>query len=91
MSSKPKNKFRCGSVTATIWENEQQKEGKKFIINSITIERNYQDKDKNWKRTSSFGLNDLHKVEIVARRAFESLTVKEGVSEKRIEEEQVSE
>lgn len=69
--NKPVKKFRCGGVTGTIWENEVDDNGNKFIVYSATILRSYKDKNDEWQETSSFKSNDLPKVNLVASKCFE--------------------
>lgn len=73
--TKPVQKFRAGSVTATVWKNEQTKDGKTFDYFTVAIERSYQDKDKVWQKTSSMRVTDLPKVTLVAEKAYEYLVM----------------
>lgn len=71
-------KFSTGAISAVIWNNEgTDSEGKATEFKTISIDRKYQDKEGNWKNTSSLRLNDLPKVALVANKAFEYLTLKE--------------
>ena len=72
----PMETFRAGGVKATVWENAlKTKDGKTIDVFSINIDRSYKDGEE-WKTTSSFKLNDLPKVELVARKAYEYLALK---------------
>ena len=71
----PLKKFRAGGVTATIWENKTQKDGKDITYNTVNIERSYKDKDDKWQTTNSMRVTDLPKVELVTRKAFEFLAL----------------
>jgi len=74
MGNKPKKTFRFGAISASVWENEIEIEKGKFIKNySVSIVRNYQTKEQKWASTPSFRINDLPKVEIVSRQAYEYL------------------
>lgn len=73
IKNSPEKKFRCGGVAATIWKNNAKKDGKDIEFFSVNIERSYKDKDGNWQKTNSFGVNDLHKVSVVAEKAFSFL------------------
>ena len=78
--NKPVGKYRAGNVTATIWKNENKsKDGKEYDFYSVSIERNFKNDKEEWKSTNSFMKNDLPKVELVTRKAFEflALNVKE--------------
>jgi len=74
MGNKPKKTFRFGQITASVWENEIEIEKGKFVKNySVTVARNYQTKEQKWASTNSFRMNDLPKVEVVSRQAYEYL------------------
>ena len=65
MSDKPAKKFRIGSVTATVWANENG-DGRKFY--SVNVSRSYKDGDE-WKNADSFPHGDLLNLGRVAARA----------------------
>lgn len=68
-------KFSAGPVVATIWKNEGKEEGSEFP--SVSIEKRYQDKQGEWKSTSSFNKSQLAQVALVAKKAHEHLYLKE--------------
>lgn len=72
----PEKKFRAGGVTATVWKNTRKKDGEEFDVFNVDITRSYLDKDENWQTTSSFQLNDLPKVAMLAEKAFEFVLLK---------------
>jgi len=69
--TQPIKKYKAGSVRATVWENEVDT-GK---YQTISIERVYQDKEGNWKNSSSFRLGDLPKVTAMVQKIYQELTV----------------
>jgi len=71
----PEHKIRVGNVTATVWKNIHKKDNKEFETFSITVLKNYKDGEE-WKTSNSFQLNDLPKLEVVSRKAFEYIMVK---------------
>ena len=75
---KPKQQFRVGTVTATIWQNTSQG-GKEFA--TIQFERSYKDKDDCWKKTNSLNVNDIPKAMVVLGKAYEYLSLKERTEE----------
>lgn len=77
MNNKPEKKFMSGAVSATIWRNSQEKDGKEFSYETISIERNYKDANGEWKSTNSMRVNDIPKATVVLNKAFEYLTIKE--------------
>jgi hypothetical protein len=77
----PEKKFRAGAVSATIWKNKaENKEGSEVEYKTISIERNYTDKEGNWQSTNSFRINDLPKAKVVLEKAYEYLVLKEEVN-----------
>lgn len=71
--NKPAHKVKYGAVSATTWEKKiKGKDGKEFTVYNTEIVRNYKNGDK-WEKTSNFQKNDLPKVEVVTRKAFEWL------------------
>ncbi len=73
MANKPEKKFRAGAVSATIWKNERQDNGKAFAFHTISLERGYKDKAGEWKTTSSLRTADLPKASLVLGKAYEYL------------------
>ena len=72
--NEPIKKFKCGSISATIWENQQiNSKGESFSVKSVVIERSYKDKDDNWQKSSSFRVQDLPKVNLVCQESFKFL------------------
>ncbi len=61
---KPTHEIRLGAIKAAIWENETTN-GTRF---NVTISRLYKDGE-TWKRTESFGRDDLLVVAKVADQA----------------------
>jgi hypothetical protein len=52
---KPVDKVRIGSVTASIWENTNDK----GTFYNVTFERRYKNAQGNWQSTHNYGENDL--------------------------------
>jgi len=79
MANKPEKKYRAGQLTATVWKNEKNYNGEKQEYYTVSIEKNYKEKDsENWKTTNSLMANDIPKAELVLRKAFEFITLKES-------------
>jgi len=77
---KPEQKFRAGSVTATIWAKdiEVTRDGKKTSVTVYNTEivKNYKDGEE-WKKTNNFGKDDLVKLQVVLAKATEFLYLNE--------------
>jgi hypothetical protein len=63
-NQKPASEIRIGSIKATIWRNETEGGTR----HNVTLERLYKDGD-SWKRTQSFGRDDLLLLAKVANAA----------------------
>jgi hypothetical protein len=66
-NNKPANTLRCGSIKATIWENTSEKSP--FF--ATTFSRKFKDQSGEWRNGTSFSLNDLEALLMVAREAKE--------------------
>jgi len=75
--ARPLKEFASGSVRATLWENEREKDGQKFSTHTIRVERTYKDADGNWQATNGFRQADLPNLELLARKVFELLSMRE--------------
>ena len=70
----PEKKFKAGAVSATIWKNETtNSKGEKSFFMTVSLERNYLDKDGNWKSTNVLRTGDLPKAVLVLNKAYEFL------------------
>lgn len=92
-TKKPTKSFRAGNVRAAIWTNQSEGGADYF---SVTVSRSYRDDSEEWKESTVFGRDDLPKVELVTRKAYEYIQLEAGQSRSekftdRVEqEEQVS-
>lgn len=73
--NQPEKKFKAGALVATIWNNKIQKDGKEETYRTISFERNYKDKEGNWKTTNSLRVNDLPKAVMILNKAYEYLVL----------------
>jgi len=72
---KPEKKFKCGSVSASIWANTKTAHGEMVKFQSVTINKAFKDGD-TWKYTESFNIEDLPKVVLVATEAYKYIRLK---------------
>jgi len=77
MGNTPEKKFRVGRVSATIWKNTSTKDEKEVVFYSVAIEKNYTDKDDKWQTTSSYNAEDLPKVSLLSKKAYEYIAFKD--------------
>jgi hypothetical protein len=74
----PEKKFRAGAISATIWLNKGHKSnGEDSEYRTVSIDRNYTDKEGKWQTTNSLRVNDLPKATIVLQKAYEYLVLNE--------------
>ena len=79
---KPEAKFRAGSVTATVWNNEGiGKDGMPKAFSSVAFDKSYKDKDGVWKTTKSLYVQDIPKAMLVLSKAYEHLALREFVDD----------
>ena len=84
--NKPVHEIRLGSVRAAIWANQNQN----GIRHSVTISRSYKD-DTGWKRTNTYGRDDLPALEKVAELAQVWVFTHEGTELPQLPQQEVQE
>lgn len=57
----PIAKFKCGGVTATVWENEYTTNENTFTTRTVTIVRSYKAHDE-WRESNSYNVGALQKL-----------------------------
>ena len=72
---KPVKVFKAGGIKAAIWENTVDRNGQQVVLHSVQIDRTYKDGEE-FKHTNHFPERDLPKVQLVAAKAFEFLSLK---------------
>lgn len=77
----PEKKFRSGAISATVWKNQTDRDGKVVEYHTISLERGYQDKQGEWQSTNSFRVSDLPRAALVLQKAYEYITLREGSDE----------
>jgi hypothetical protein len=74
----PVREFRVGGIKAAIWERDGQQEGQAAQY-SVRIDRTYRDARTNeFKTTDYYFPGDLPKLILVAEKAFEYVSLKDG-------------
>lgn len=76
----PEKRINASPVVATIWKNEVQKGKEKAYFYTISLQRNYKDKDGGWKQTGSFRVQDLPKASLALQKAYEYLAIRDESS-----------
>jgi len=69
MGDKPSKVFRIGSIKASIWVQHSES-GRPYSLTKLV--RTYKDKTTDeWKESNSFSADDLPKLELAVKKAFE--------------------
>lgn len=66
----PEYKFSSGKVSASVWQNRIEKDGKQMDVRSVRVEKKYKDNDGNWKSTNSYNIRDLKDLELVSQQVY---------------------
>jgi len=75
--SPPEKEFKIGPVRAVVWSNQRTaNDGRTFNSTKVSFERTYRDSNGSFKTTSSFDMNDLPKLIIAIKRAYEYLALR---------------
>ncbi len=74
----PEKKFSAGPISAAVWKNSgKNKEGQEVEYRTVTLQRGYKDKNDEWQNTSSLRVNDLPRAELVLRKAYEYIVLRD--------------
>ena len=70
--NRPVKTWKCGTVKAALWTNQQTTEKELLEFHSVTFERLYKVENE-WKSSSSFGPEDLLKLATLATEIYKDL------------------
>ena len=70
-----------------MFQNSREINGKVFEFRNFQLQRTYKDRDGAWQNSSSLRLNDLPKAELLLKKAFEDVVMKNGNATSDIAEE----
>ncbi len=73
--NQPEKKFSTGAISATVWKNTKQKDGKSFETRSVSLQRRYTDKSGQWQTSNSLRMNDLPKATLVLEEAYKFIVL----------------
>ena len=78
-NNQPAKEFRAGAISASVWRNEDpQQNGKSRIRHSVKIQKRFRNKEGDWQNSDYFFPEDLPKVELLVRKAYEFVTLSES-------------
>ena len=69
----PVKKYRAGSISCALWENQAKVNGNVVTMLKATVERRYKDSSGNWKSSGSFSRNEIPLVIYCLEKAFETM------------------
>jgi len=80
MANAPVQKYKAGSVSAAIWKNVGNKNGRETEFHTVSLNRNYK-KDDQWQSTNSLRVQDIPDALLVLGKAQEFLRLKDAADE----------
>ncbi len=72
--NQPASRVKAGGIEVTIWENSNKFGG---TNTSVTMQRNYKDKQEQWQKTNNLKINDIPKAILALSKAYEKIVLKE--------------
>lgn len=66
---------RVGGIEVAVWQNALESG-----FATVTLHRNYKDKNDNWQKTQSLRVNDIPKAVLALQKAYELLLLRENKS-----------
>jgi hypothetical protein len=77
-STAPVKVIRAGAISASVWQDEVEKNGVTVVRHSVRVQKRFQQDNGEWKNTDYFFPEDLPKLKLVAAKAFEFVSLKEN-------------
>jgi hypothetical protein len=77
-AAKPAAVFRYGSVSAAVFSDVVQKDGRTFTVSSVSLRRAYRDAAGAWQHTHSLRPQDLLPAALALTRAYEHVQDAQG-------------
>ena len=88
--AQPVHKVRVGPVSAAVWRNTAEVNGRKVAMLKASVERRYKDVAGGWRSSSSFSRNEVFLAINALQRAADFIIDKEAEQETAVEEEVVA-
>ena len=74
----PEKEFRAGAVSAAIWRNETEQDGRTVVQHSVRTNKRYRDPQTGeWRDSDYYFANDLPRLKLVVDKAYEYIVLKE--------------
>ena len=74
----PVRTYRAGGVSAAVWRNESEKDGRTVVAYSVRFQKRFRKNDE-WQNSDYYFPEDLPKLQLVAAKAFEFVSLKDRV------------
>ena len=71
--TQPTARFRAGSISSALWENEIAVNGTTKTVLKASVSRRYKDKDGQWKSSTSFSRNEIPLAIYCLEKAFDKI------------------
>jgi hypothetical protein len=75
----PEVAFKSAGVSAAVWRKEFEQDGRTVVQFHVRVEKRYKDRDGNWQSSDYFFPSELPRLELVVRKAFEYVALKQDV------------
>jgi len=79
-NNRPIKRYKAGAISVSVFRNGKTINGKAVDFLSFQMQRAYKDRNGDWKNTSSLRVNDLPKAELLMKKAYEDVVMKDGNS-----------
>ena len=76
-SNRPVKSYKVASVEASIWPRQVEKNGHTIVRHSVRIQKQFKNKEGKWQSSNYFFPEDLPKLELVTRKAFEYVSLEQ--------------
>jgi hypothetical protein len=76
-NNKPKEQISAGTVSCALWENDlTTRDGRTITVLKASIEKRYRDAAGAWKRSNSYGRNEIPQVIYCLMKAYDAMMAK---------------
>ena len=74
---RPEKEYRCGGISASVWSNDVEKDGRTTVRHSISIQKRYRDENGNWQTAKSWFPEELGRLRLVIEKCMEYCMLQE--------------
>ena len=77
----PVKTFKAGAISASVWENEVDRDGRRVVRYSVTIEKRYRNRADEWQTSHTYFANDIPRLRLVLAKAYEYMAMRRDAQE----------